>query len=552
MRKPFLFLISLTGILLMGLMCSCSKTDSHLDDIEKRMMASPKDAFMHLAEMDTLSMSEKQKARRALLHAYMATIYVMPVDLSAADLERATTAFEGHCDEDEVKSLIINSELAKANGQPVICLEMLKDAEFLANQINDKSGLAFIYYYLSRAYANGFNGTVAEYYANRALNLFNELGYNKQSIDARMAIVGALAVKRDYKTMLDSLLSMKKDVLKHSTESYKSYFLDQLARTLDENGQSREAVETWQRIYASDSISANTLAHWARAYIHLNKLDSAEVMINRALYQPRNPSDEYLCRNVQYDIFERLGRKSQLPMIDSLRQEAANIDYDGRHIAETSLALNKKYDSATRSAWKEIQNNRVRSIILISILVVLAWVTIGSVLFYRKRHKLLRVENENTVLKLQNLEQNLFEARKQQSAVGEKVSTLFSAPFKTIDKLAATYAECKGTPQEEKRVFAETKRVIDGLRSQDSLNKMAEIVNTANDNLMERFDEDFPKISASARRLALYLFCGFSLQTISIFQQTDIRNIYVYKSRLKSSIQKSNSPNKDAYLAYFS
>lgn len=65
---------------------------------------------------------------------------------------------------------------------------------------------------------------------------------------------------------------------------------------------------------------------------------------------------------------------------------------------------------------------------------------------------------------------------------------------------------------------------------------------------MVRFKEDFPKMSASQYRLALYLFCGFSLQAISIFTDTELRNIYVYKSRLKSAISKSDTPRKAEYL----
>ena len=67
---------------------------------------------------------------------------------------------------------------------------------------------------------------------------------------------------------------------------------------------------------------------------------------------------------------------------------------------------------------------------------------------------------------------------------------------------------------------------------------------------MERFSADFPKISAAQYRLALYLFCGFSLPAISIFTDTEVRNIYVYKSRLKSTISKSGSPRKAEYLQY--
>ena len=533
------------------LLCSCSKTDKTLGHIEEIMVTDPEAALNSLAHMDTTSLSDNQKARKALLQAYIATIHVMPIDITPADLLRATSAFDNSCSTDEVKSLIIKSEFAKAYGNPVARLELLKDGEFLASQLGDKSDLAFIYLYLSNAYSNGFNGIVSEYYADKSLRLFNELGYRKQIIDAKMGIVGALAVKRNYATMLDSLLSMKTDVINYSTDSYKQYYFDTLARALDENGRSDEAIEIWHSIYHDRNSSANTLAHWAHAYLHNNQPDSAELFINRAIALSHSNSDEYLCRNVQYAIVKRLGRKAELPAIDSLRSKAANVDYGERKIAETSLAMNKKYDSTTQSAWKEIQTSKLRTIVIASISAIIVLLMIGSVLFYRKRNQLLRVENENNLLRLQNLENNLFENERQHNAVAGKISALFKTPFNTIDQLASAYFECRETGLEQKRIFAEAKLAIEDFSSTTSLAKMEEIVNTTNDNLMSHFDEDFPKLSASQRKLALFLFCGLSLQSISIFQGSDLRNIYVYKSRLKSTITKSDSPRKELYLSYF-
>ncbi len=530
---------------------SCSETDKSLQNAESKLMDNPQEAYVILSEMDTLSMSETQKARRALLLAYTAAINSAPVDMAPMDLERAVCAFDGKCTSDEVKSLIIKSLFAKADNNPVMRLEILKDAEFLALQLGDRLDLAFVYLNLSNVYSDGFNGVVSEHYANKALSLFNEGGYRKHSIDARMAIVGALVVKRDYTAALDSLLSMKSNVMAYSTDSYKRYFLDTLARTLDENGRSDEAIELWHSIIDINNASANTLAHLARAYIHNGRLDSAEIIINKAIAVPHNNADEFLCRNVQYDIAERLGRKSELPLIDSLRNRAANIDYDRRKIAESSLALNKKYDSATQSAWNEIQKNKQQRIILISVFAVFSLLMLGGILFYRKKNQLLRIEHENNLLRLRNIENNLFAEERQRSETAEKVSMLFKSRFNTIDRLATAYFECRATGQEQKRLFAETKSAIDAFCSDSSIHELEEIVNTANDNLMSRFDEDYPRLSVSQRKLALYIFCGLSLQSISIFQGADLRNIYVYKSRLKATISKSSSSRKDLYLSYF-
>lgn len=545
------YIVILLSIVLL-LCSSCSKTNRALESVEMMMIDNPEKSLQTLATMDTLSMSESQKARRALLQAYMATVWLIPADMTPADLNRAVTAFDGKCTTDEVKSLIIKSELARANGNPVVRMEILKDAEFLATQLDDNEDLAFVYLYLSQVYSNGFNGIVSQHYADKALNLFNKLGYRKQSIDARMAIIGGLVVKRDYATALDSLLAMKSDVLAYSSDSYKIYFLDQLARAFDENNRSDEAIEIWRGIFDVDNASSNILAHWANAYLHANQPDSAEILINKAIALPHNSLDEYLCRNVQYSIAERQGRKSELSFIDSLRNKAANIDYDERKIAESSLALNEKYESVTRTAWKEIESAKNQAILLIAVFTIILLVMIGGILFYRKRTQLLKVENENNLLKLQNLEHNLFENERKHNDVSEKIAALFKSRFNTIDQLASTYFECKETGHEQKRIFGEAKSAIDAFGSTESIRELEDIVNTSNDNLMSSFDKDFPKISVSQRKLALFIFCGLSLQSISIFLGTDLRNIYVYKSRLKSVISKSDTPNKEIYLNYFS
>lgn len=471
--------------------------------------------------------------------------------MTSADLNRTTSAFDGDCSTSEVKSLIIKSEIAKCQGDPVARLEALKDAEFLASQLDDKSDLAFIYLYLSQTYANCFNGTVSEHYANKSLRLFEELGYRKQGIDARMAIVNSLAVKRDYIVMLDSMLSMKNDVLRYSTDSYKVFFLDQLARALDENNRSQEAIDIWHNICNANNANSNTLAHWARAYIHTNHIDSAELLINKAIALPHNHTDEYLCRNVQYDILERLGRKSELAIVDSLRENAANINYDERKIEASSLALNKKYESITREAWEAKQKAQQRVFFTIAVAVLLFLISLFSILYYQKRNRLLKIENENNLLKIQTVERNLFEKERWHNEVSEKVSALFKSRFAAIDQLASAYFECKETGQEQKRIYAEAKSVIDDFCSAESIHELEEILNAANDNLMYHFYKDFPKLSSSQRRLALFIFCGLSLQSISIFQGTEIRNIYVYKSRLKSTISKSESPRRELYLSYF-
>lgn len=532
--------------------CTGSRTaNKQLEAAEMLIPESPDSAISILVGMDTTAMSQKQIARQILLYAYANVIHGYPVELDSLSLANGDSNFSEDFNSDGVKWSIIKSADARTKGDAITNIENLKDAEFLAAQIDDKFDLGIVYQMLAKVYEQGFNGTVSKYYADKAVSLFRELGTPTHLRHARMAIVGAYAVKRDYKTMLDSLLAMKPEVMANAHKGYQLYFLDQLAKSYDSQGQTKEAINVWHSIFDGKEASSNSLAHWAHAYYHIDQLDSAYLLIQKAISIPHGAADEYLCRNVEYDIVEKMGRKSELLRIDSLRKIAEEKTMADRHLEERSLVINVKNENATRNAWIEAQEARTRTGIAILVAILVLVIATAGGIILRKRNRLLRLEHENDLLKIRAMQDNLFESDSRNKDMSARISELFQTRFKLIDGLAATYFECKDTAQEQKRIYADVKSSLSNFSGNEATEELTEIVNGYNDNLMEKFNADFPKLSASQRRLALYLFCGFSLPSISIFTGTELRNIYVYKSRLKSAISKSDSPLKEKYLEYF-
>lgn len=525
--------------------------DRKLAEAEALMAESPDSAMSIFSNMDTAVMSERQKDRLTLLFAYMCVVHNAPVNMPELMDQRALSAFDGSFTADEVKALIIKSANAKAENNSVGRIEYLKDAEFIASQIDARFDLAVIYQYLANVYEQGFNGTVSRYYADKAVALFRELGCPKQLREARMAVVGAICAKRDYRTMLDSLLAMRDEVMANASEGYRIFYLDQLARTYDENGRSAEAVGIWHSIAGQMEMNSNTLAHWARAYWHLNEPDSAIRLIQMAVSLPHNATDEYLCRNVECGILETMGRKAELAVSDSLRAEAEDTVFGERKLEESSLALNQKYDSATRQAWLDASRAREKTRRAWFAVVGTAVVASSVLLYLWKRNQLLKARHENDVLRIRALSDNLFESDSRREATSSKISELFQSRFRLIDGLAGSWFECRDTAYEQKRIYSKVKDAINGFSSAESTRETEDVVNSCNDNLMKKFREDFPGLSNAQYRLALYLFCGLSLQSISVFTGTELRNIYVYKSRLKGVIAKSGSVRKEEYLSYF-
>ena len=530
--------------------CSNHKTDKRLAQAESFIAHKPDSTVAILTHMDTAQMSDRQKARRVLLALYLQVVYGYPAGLDSAGIAEGDRMFASPLDRDGIKWSIIKSTEAHRTGDPVTRLELLKDAEFSAIQLNDTLDLGITYLFLSSVYQQGFNGTVSKYYADKAVDIFRKLEWPNKVREARMAVTGAYCVQRDYKTMLDSMLAMKPEVMANAHEAFKTYFLSELAKSYDSDGQSRKAIDIWHSLYDGKEATTNTLAHWAHAYYHANELDSAYRMIQQAKALPHSVSDEALCLNVEYDILEKMGRRSELARLDSLRNTAAANLMKERRLEESSLALNLKYDSAARKAWLDAAEarNRTNIAIFINILAIIVCVSVYVIL--KKRNKLLRLEHENDILRIRAMQDNLFKSDCLNQDMSARISELFQTRFNLIDGLAATYFECRDTAQEQKRIHSDVKTALSNFGTKESIDELTDIVNGYKDNLMERFRADFPKMSASQYRLALYLFCGFSLPAISIFTDTELRNIYVYKSRLKSTISKSDSPRKAEYLQY--
>ncbi|MBD5220570.1 MAG: hypothetical protein HDS72_10155 [Bacteroidales bacterium] len=531
--------------------CSNSNVEKQLSEAESLIIERPDSTISLLVQMDTTRMSKNQIARQELLFLYTQLIYGNQIPIDSAGIAEGDEFFVGKLNSDEIKWLIVKSAEAHRSGNPIARIELLKDAEFLAIQSDDKPDLGIVYFFLSKVYEQGFNGIVSKYYADKALAIFKDLIWQSKIRDTRMAIVGAYCVDRDYKTALDSLIAMQPEVMANAHDGYKIYFLDQLARSYDEDGQSTKAIEIWHSIYDSTDVSANTLAHWARAYWHINELDSAYMLIQQANALPHNNSDEYLCRNVEYAILEKMGRKHELERIDSLRAIASNKIGEERHLEETSLALNIKYDSATRLAWLEASKSRNRAYVAILITLLTVFAAVAIYIFLKKRNRLLQLEHENDILKIESLQDNLFKSDSRNNDMSIRVSELFKTRFNLMDGLASAYFECKDSQQEQKRIYSEVKRALSNFGTKEAIDELTEIVNGYKNNLMEHFKTDYPKMSPAQYKTALYLFCGFSLPAISIFTDTEIRNLYVYKSRLKSAISKSETPRKEEYLQYF-
>lgn len=519
--------------------CSESKEQKVLNRVESVIEAHPDSALTLLRGVDKASLgSDKERAQYALLMS-------MALDKNYID----TTTFDvlqpaidyyldnGNPD-DRLKTLYYQGRIYQNKGdrdnarntfaKALDNTHGVKDSLCIARTLVAQAGLYFDLYDFE-SYTN---------FHLRAAKIYKNYSYKDYELDCLLnALNGA-----DDKALADSILNLCAS-FSSLDEAQQQKFNGYKMSYLNRHGTKKELSEIVrkQRAYSYD---VNGLLNLALAYNKLSDNAKAKQLL-----------DDVHDSGVNFDTL-----KYQAILITVLRDlgdyKQAFLNYwdfshktDSIHsilIEQNQRSIEEKHDLELKAQEKERQKSQIIwcsiSIVLLLCIIILAYS------LYVKR---IKTEHTNDLLKIRNLQDSLFERDRRQEAMSNKIGGLFSTRFKLLDGLASSYFECKETGQEQKRIYSEVKNSLSDFSSDATTQELIDVVNGYKNGLMDNFKSDYPKLSASQYRLALYLFCGFSLPSISIFIGSDLRNLYVYKSRLKSVIAKGDTPRKEEYLKYF-
>lgn len=371
-----------------------------------------------------------------------------------------------------------------------------------------------------------------------AAKLYGAIGRHTLEIGSYAKALNGYVIMDD-KAAADSVMSVCVPLIREFPDGEASLFPAMLGYTIDFC--SPDEIKTFLDNYKDFELGHDETMDFARGYSKIGELDEAMDFISSVNPAPNTP-DSLKYAAVKLDILEKQGNYEQA--LNLYKDYSAMLErYQNELLTQDLLFADKKHQLEVNVLQERTQKERF------------VWIALGVILLliiiYQMWVRKLRIEHENDLLKIQTLQQNLFENGQKQNEAKERIQKLFQTRFHLLDGLASSYFESKETGQEQKRIFAEVKESISNFSSDETITELTEIVNGYNNGLMDRFKSDFPKLSKSRFRFALYLFCGFSLPSISIFTGMELRNVYVHKSRLKSVISGSDSPYKAEYLQYF-
>lgn len=530
---------------MVSIVVSCNDrlaVDTRLDEAESLMELQPDSALTILCGIDKIKLHSKEgKARFALLMSmaldknYIDTTtfdVIQPaidyyLDNGTPDEKLKTFYYQGRIYQNKSDGDNAINTFAKALDNTHGAMDSLYIARTLVAQAGLYSDL-----YDFKSYTN---------YHLRAANIYKKYSYKDYGFDCLLnALNGANAMKD--KPLADSILnlcSLFSSLNESQRQIFNSYKLSYFANL----GTQKELSEFVHK-QQDNFYDVNGLLNLAFAYHRLRDNTKAKQIL-----------DEVHDSSVEYDTI-----KYQAILVTVLRdlgdyKNAFLTYWDYSHKTDSiySIQFERKQKFIEEKHDLELKNQeakRQKSQIIWSCISI-GLLLCSIILAYSLYVKRIKMEHAHDLLKIRDLRDGLFEKDKRHEEISNKIGSLFSTRFKLLDRLASLYFECKETGQEHKRIYAEVKNSIVNFSSEATTQELIDIVNGCKNGLMDNFKADYPKLSASQYRLALYLFCGFSLSSISIFIDSDLRNIYVYKSRLKSIISKGEASQREEYLRYF-
>lgn len=206
-----------------------------------------------------------------------------------------------------------------------------------------------------------------------------------------------------------------------------------------------------------------------------------------------------------------------------------------------SIGLSRAY------RYKERQRNRVSNIALLA-----AAILATLVLYFWARKA--QTEKQLLIQKEEN-ERLLSAAEELRSRMGAMVKSekKQGSTFDALDRLCEQYYIYEGTENLQPRIIREVRSIVEGLRSDSSVQKnLEQSLNAKYPGAMSRLRADFPKWKEEDFLLYLFSASGFSSTTISTLLEKEKPYIYNRIYRLKERIKNSDTTDKELYLSLLS
>ena len=286
-----------------------------------------------------------------------------------------------------------------------------------------------------------------------------------------------------------------------------------------------------------------------KAYYQQHKIDSARYYYDVASELAEDVRDD---AQLAYLSF-------QIEMISGNSEKAANSidEYIRLSDSISRMVVSQSAVAAEGKYYKEqtaftSYRLKVRTYLEFVIMLLICAVVIFLIYYYHQRMKRKQEQVERYMFAIDNIrasKDRIVERLAYKEGRETQLKELVLSRFEILDQLGRAFYERENTKAQQEAIYKQVKTFFTNLSSNATTKEELEgIVNTVNDNIIVKLREQFPKFKPADIDLLCYIYAGFSAQIISVIVSDSVSNIYTRKSRLKTRILMSESPDKELFL----
>ena len=537
-------------ILLSIIFCACqrkstvSKSLSLADSLINVSLADS--ALVVLDSLDLTDADDQTRAHHALLKSKATSMVFPRKKFDDSLLTLAADYYAGHGDSLELQSQYLlgrylgyGSPAVERNYNRIIIA--LKHALDLATELNDTLSMAEIHYALACTPVYGAKERGENYLL--AGRYYQSIGRLNNAVSCISVAARNFSGSGNDSTAIDILLDIK-----------------EVANTIDDYlaiGEYNSALSSLKHHYLTNSDYEQIINEAKNRRL-------SEMAVQRP--RSKNDSSKAYVRGTGFTVGSS-GQKPQptVAVNDSLLNfiiERSKWPADSFKFRNTSEAranfLANPYTQLLDEHYRAIidsqQLTEVQSQLKIKLFIALAALfAVAAVAIYLIFSRRLRDKKLQLLSLVNDINNMRFDISQLQNKIAEQTAHASQIhPYQLIDSLCELRQKAPSTSEGERVLGRNVARFIDKLNSPEVIAEIESFVNAYHSDIMSKFREQFPKLSARQYQCTLLIFAGFSASSICALLNYPSDGAYrTERSRLRRMIEQSDAPDKAIFCKLF-
>lgn len=304
-------------------------------------------------------------------------------------------------------------------------------------------------------------------------------------------------------------------------------------------GKYDSAAVIYKYICETDYTLPSDSAYLGLIYLRNNMVSKAKSII------PQSTCTNNVGTWMKYNILLSLGnRDSALTVLQDIMTEHEKRD---RELIRYNLSGALMDYHAYKLALEHERSRFSKAMLWLAVFVTVMIIIVGAYFSYRHIRR-QRLQIEKNIMLADNLREMLETKDENHNRM---ILDLLGDRFAMLDDFCRVMYEKGNSVQAKKNVSKVVESLI-GQFSQDKnkISELATYVDAHYENIMSKFNADFPNLMENDYLLFLYSIYGFSTSAIALFLGLDnVTGVYDRRKRLKNKIKASDSGNRQIYLA---